>query len=732
MDSDIIFMNNLGDLDRQKIIINSDYGIVIHSENTDYKQQSTKLVEYLSLGCKPIVYFTSLNVGYSNIYFRSISELGKIVRGILDGISDYQINLTKLNSHLISNNYHIFDNCNLAIISNELLKNNEKIILTNNYENMFNNNKVIFIKNNYDHISKLIFDIYNNHKTENIEKLYQYKNFIITNFDLFLYDFFIKKKLYLFNFDTDKKYISKINVINEYILLKNKESYLEIPILLRSNFNYFIKFSINTLSDDNIFFLSITDDNGTQKDVNRNLYYVNKDNLELEIILDIRVSNYYLFKIRGSDRSKSDIKFSIREFKIKELKSVNKLCDKVCVINLDGYENRYRNISKRLENYGITGVRERGVNGYSDDSVSNQFSKYNSVKFNDEEKLLGRKLIVSKGGFGYLHSMKNIFRDAIIKEYNYIMICDDDIGLIENFVDKFNEIPIIFRLLMLGSSQWDWENIKITGNQYIPNSNSNGSFCNIYHYNTFESIYNSILKFECPFDGSIMKNNFNLGGCYVMYPNLVIADLDESLIREVSKNRSYERFRWEKGMYNFDIEYKESEYLMVKDFDELLEIKFVIGVITYNRVNYFKECFLSILDKLSNDINYILVIAEGNHENSVFKFLKGLGYSKNISVMYIKNYEHYIYNQTNSIFKLVENVDYNFGFILNDDIIVKKSGWDIEYYNISKKYGYDHLVFFDINFKKSDHYILLKDLQSYCKAINCQGALFTFTKELLS
>ena len=731
MDSDIIFKNNLDELERRKIIIESDYGIVIHSDRTDYKQQSTKLVEYLSLDCKPIVYFTSLNVGYSDIYFRSIDELDKIVRGILDGLYEYNINSTKLNDHLISNNYHIFDNFNLAIISNDLLKNNEKIILTNNYENIFNNNKVIFIKNNFDYISKLIFDIYNNHKIENIEKLYQFNDLIKTNFDLILYDFYIKKKLYIFDYHTDKQYLSKINVLDQYTLLKNKESYLEIPILLKSNFNYFIKFSINTLSEDNIFFLSITDDNGTQKDVNRNLYYVNKDNLELEIILDIRVSNYYLFKIRGSDRSKSDIKFSIREFKIKELKSVNKLCDKVSIINLDGYENRYKNISKRMENYGITSVRERGINGYRDDDVKEQFKKYICSDYSYKEKLLGRKLIVSEGGFGYLHSMKNIFKDAIMNEYNYIMICDDDIGLIENFVNKFNEIPLKFRLLMLGSSQWDWDNIEILGNYYVPSVSSNGSFCNIYHYNTFESIYNSILKFECPFDDNIMKNNFNLGGCYVMYPNLVIADLDESLIRVVNENRSYDRFRWKKEIYNFKIEYKESEYLNIHNFEELLEKKFVIGVITYNRVKYFEECFLSLLDNLSTDVNYLLVIAEGYHENSVLKFLKSLKYKNNVCVKYIINYEHYIYNQTNSIFKLVEDFNYNFGFIMNDDILVKKFGWDIEYYNISKKHGYDHLVFFDKKFKKSDHNIRKEDLQSFCKAINCQGALFTFTKELL-
>jgi glycosyltransferase involved in cell wall biosynthesis len=730
---EIIFKNNLDELEIKKIINSSDYGIVIHSINTDYKQQSTKLIEYLSLGCKPIVYFTSLNVEYSDIYFRSINELKEIIKKILDDSDgETTINSSKLGNHLIKNNYHIFNNCNKVIMTSNLLKRCVKKVVTNNYENLFNNNEVIYVKDNYDNISKLIFDIYNNHKIENIKKLYEFKDLIITNFDLILFDFSIKKKKYVFNYEIDKKYLSKINVIDEYILQKDKESYLEIPILLKSKFNYYVKFSINTLSKDNIFFLSITDYKGVLKDVNRNLYYLNKNSSEIKMILNVRVNNYYLFKIRGSDKSKSDIRFTINELKIEEIIDVNKICEKVCIINLDGYEQRYRNIKKRFENYGIVCSRSCGVNGYKDINVKNQYKNYINSSFSKKEKLLGRKLIVSEGGFGYLHSMKNIFKDAILKGYNYIMICDDDIGLMNNFVERFNNIPLRFRLLMLGSSQWAWDNIDILDNYYIPNDNSNGSFCNIYHFNTFELIYNNILKFACPFDDDIMKDNFKLGGCYVMYPNLVIADLDYSLIRETNNSRTYDRFKWDKLNYNFNIEYKESEYKTIKNFDELHDIKFVIGVITYNRMSYFEECFLSILDNLSDDINYMLVIAEGNHSTSVINFLNNLDYSKNVSVTYIKNYEHYIYNQTNSIFKLVENIDYNFGFIMNDDILVKKLNWDKRYYNISKKYKYDHLVFFDVKFKTIDHTIKNNDLQSYCKAINCQGALFTFTKNLLN
>merc|ERR1711904_609354 len=95
-------------------------------------------------------------------------------------------------------------------------------------------------------------------------------------------------------------------------------------------------------------------------------------------------------------------------------------------------------------------------------------------------------------------------KDAITKNYKYIMICDDDIRLIDNFTSNFNNLHNSlngkYRLLMLGSSQWDWDNIKLKNNYYYPNESSNGSFANIYHRSTFENIYNKIVYFTHPFD----------------------------------------------------------------------------------------------------------------------------------------------------------------------------------------------------------------------------------------
>ena len=60
--------------------------------------------------------------------------------------------------------------------------------------------------------------------------------------------------------------------------------------------------------------------------------------------------------------------------------------------------------------------------------------------------------------------MANIFKEAIVKNYEYIMICDDDILISDNL--NFTIFNLYkkngkFRIINVGSSQWDWDNINI-------------------------------------------------------------------------------------------------------------------------------------------------------------------------------------------------------------------------------------------------------------------------------
>ena len=717
------------------IIKKCHYGIVIHSDDTDYKQQSTKLIEYLSEHCIPITYLTYLNSGYitKNLNFRSINDLKDLIEKILNNeilYNEIEINYLKLEKHLIKNNSQIFKQEYNTFITQKKVNNIKKMIITNNYVNLFLNENVIYIENNYNTLENIRNIIENQHIVTN--KKYD----ITTNFIFNDNNFNITYLDMLFNFKYDKKYLefNDIQYYDDIYNFKNNDSYIEFNCYLIKKYDYYINFNSEILNDGILFLLSITDVNGVLKDINRNIHYVKNTNESIQFMIKPKNDSNYIFKLIPSKRNNNNLKIKILNFEIKKIISINKICDKIKIINMDKEKNKFYDIYNTFENNGVLCERAIGVDGQAE-KIKNQFEIYKKIPFNKKEEKLGRKLIISTGAIGYLYSMLNIFEDAIINNYEYIMICDDDIRIINNFIFKFtelyNDIKGNFRLLMLGSSQWEWDNIKYDKKFYNPNEYSNGSFSNIYHRTIFDNIYNYILKFTYPFDDEPMKCNFLMNYCYVSYPNIIIAQLEDSNIRKVNKNRSYERFRWDKINYNYIPIIDNSNIIYQKLNNRICNKLFIIGVVTYNRCSYLKLCLESLFKNLSNDIDYILIIADGKSVDNTEDYIKNLIIPLNISLILITNEKHFIYRQSNSILKYAKNLNFDFGFLINDDIIFKNPKWDINYYSAYKKTNFDHLVFFDIKFKNSDHYHHNQHLQSYCKPENCQGAFFTFTKKLI-
>lgn len=724
-----------------EIIKMSHYGFVIHDESIDYKQQSTKLIEYLSCNCIPISYLTYLNCGYLNcedLHFRTFNELNSIITNIFNKkikFNDIKIN-EKINNHLKSNNLKIFDVNNDIIISNDFIENSNKILITNLYKNKFVNKKVILIdeKLDFQFHSQNIYNILNNYTYSVLKKQINVKsNFFINSNES--YNFQYDKLIY--NHSIDHKYLEIYgpNFKDNIFSFNTVDDYLELNCILQNNLTYSITINSQIFTKGNLFVLSILEIDGTFKDINRNLHIINQKNNKINFFINPKKDTPYIFKIKPSSKNFDLIKFKIIDFKIEKIHSPNNLCDKINIINMDKDLSNYYKIKRTFEMNGILCDRAIGVDGSKDD-IQKLYNEYLKIPYNEKEIILKRKLIVSSGALGYLHSMKNIFKKSIINNYNYIMICDDDIKLINNFIYKFddllNSINYKFRILMLGSSQWDWDKIDYMKNYYYPNNDSNGSFGNIYHRSTFENIYNKILLFNSPFDDNPMKCNFD-NFCYVSYPNLIIAQLEKSNIRTIKKSRSYDKFKWNVNNY-FSYTYEFNSKLIYKNENSITNNNkiFLIGIITFNRVNYLKECVNSLLGSLNKNNNYILVFADGNSNDDTVKFIKSIKPEKNVSIHLICNYEHFIYRQSNSIFLYSKKFKYDFGFLVNDDVLFLKQDWDTNYYSIALKTQYHHLVFFDKSHKNIQHEESNKFLFSNCDAYNCQGAFFTFTRELIN
>ena len=65
--------------------------------------------------------------------------------------------------------------------------------------------------------------------------------------------------------------------------------------------------------------------------------------------------------------------------------------------------------------------------------------------------------------------------------------------------------------------------------------------------------------------------------------------------------------------------------------------------------------------------------------------------------------------QKNSLVRVAKFLDFNYGFMADDDLIFKKEGWDTLYANASYRTGYYHLVF--------DHFYKYKNKEYRLKII---------------
>jgi hypothetical protein len=151
-------------------------------------------------------------------------------------------------------------------------------------------------------------------------------------------------------------------------------------------------------------------------------------------------------------------------------------------------------------------------------------------------------------------------------------------------------------------------------------------------------------------------------------------------------------------------------------------------------MSYLKDCIDTLLKTLQKNNDYILIFADGCSEDDTINLIHSFNYANNISLVIIQNPNHFIYRQSNSILKYSLNFNYNLGFLINDDLVFLKTGWDDLYYRVSKEDNISHIVYFGINTKAKLHEKIHKNnnLISYTDANKCQGAFFTFTKEVIN
>ena len=159
--------------------------------------------------------------------------------------------------------------------------------------------------------------------------------------------------------------------------------------------------------------------------------------------------------------------------------------------------------------------------------------------------------IVNAGQWGCLYSHINIIKNAIQHNYNSILVLEDDIILtqdIHNKIEKlreFIELHNDWNIIYLGASQHNWTDISF-GINYYHAKNTTGTFAVMINKRIFKDLIDHYIKMMKPSDNYLVDiQKIYYGTIYVLYPNIIICNLDNSNIWFKRNNSEcFNKFRW--------------------------------------------------------------------------------------------------------------------------------------------------------------------------------------------
>mgnify|MGYP006140208303 FL=1 len=253
---------------------------------------------------------------------------------------------------------------------------------------------------------------------------------------------------------------------------------------------------------------------------------------------------------------------------------INRYFDHVYVLNLENRTDRKLAMLQKLGRLGIKAEFVQAVDGYSTQSLD-EYDEYIKSDLGNHPLELSqkRKMIMSSGAWAYLKTYDIILNDAKRRNFSRILCFDDDVIFHSDFesilIQRLSIIPQDWKLLYLGASQHvqkipqglsypDKSKLLIDKNEpyYFPNT-IDGSFAIGIDNSVFDVLLHDISKMNCSFDSGALRriNRIAPNKCFVVTPNLVIADVSESDIQggrsqfEMSK-----KFHWE--LKNYDYPFK--------------------------------------------------------------------------------------------------------------------------------------------------------------------------------
>lgn len=194
--------------------------------------------------------------------------------------------------------------------------------------------------------------------------------------------------------------------------------------------------------------------------------------------------------------------------------------DKIYIINLRNRTDRWELCEQQLQQYNITNYKRF-------DAIKPNLKSINPIEYSKNNLKRGKPYII--GALGCKLSHLNIIKEAREKQYDKILILEDDFLLTNNFIDKFETVMkdidvnnISINMLYLGFSV-------IRKNPYIDTNIKNIKRLNNCHtthayvlsHKFYDSIIQEISKCHCEIDVCYAKMQKNHKDIYGVYPCLV-------------------------------------------------------------------------------------------------------------------------------------------------------------------------------------------------------------------
>ncbi len=170
--------------------------------------------------------------------------------------------------------------------------------------------------------------------------------------------------------------------------------------------------------------------------------------------------------------------------------------------------------------------------------------------------------------------------------------------------------------------------------------------------------------------------------------------------------------------------------------------KLLVGIKTYNRLDYLRDCMDSLLATLDAErFEVVIAVADDGSDDGTLDYLAQLAMPHELHLL--RHQRRYVAAQFNAIALLAQRVRADFVFVIDDDVHFKQPGWMGAYYDAALQSGFHHLCHYNLPHgaqlaqRRGDAFPPPRQqhrefpLEAHGGVEQAMGALFTLTPALI-